>query len=34
MMIVDVVLTFAQVFVFIYDVVTYPVYHLLSQPWK
>lgn len=28
------VLTFAQVFVFIYDVVTYPVYHILSQPWK
>jgi len=31
---VDIVLTFAQVFVFIYDVVTYPVYHVLSQPWK
>jgi len=33
-MIVDIVLTVAQVIVFVYDVVTYPVYHAFSQPWK
>lgn len=33
-MIVDILLTVAQVMVFVYDVVTYPVYHALSQPWK
>ncbi|XP_023327811.1 long-chain-fatty-acid--CoA ligase 4 [Eurytemora carolleeae] len=33
-MIVDIFLTVAQVIVFVYDVVTYPVYHALSQPWK
>jgi len=33
-MIVDIALTVAQVVVFLYDVVTYPLYHALSQPWK
>jgi len=33
-MFVDIVLTVAQVIVFVYDVVTYPVYHALSKPWK
>jgi len=33
-MIVDIVLTVAQVIVFVYDVFTYPVYHALAMPWK
>jgi len=33
-MVVDLVLTVVQVVVFVYDVVTYPVYKIMSQPWK
>jgi len=33
-MIVDIILTVAQIVVFLYDVITYPIYHALSQPWK
>eukprot|EP00088_Acartia_fossae_P061730 TRINITY_DN7423_c2_g1_i1.p1 TRINITY_DN7423_c2_g1~~TRINITY_DN7423_c2_g1_i1.p1 ORF type:complete len:710 (-),score=189.52 TRINITY_DN7423_c2_g1_i1:200-2329(-) len=33
-MIVDIILTVAQILVFLYDIVTYPIYHALSQPWK
>jgi len=33
-MIVDICLTVAQVVVFFYDVITYPIYHAISQPWK
>lgn len=33
-MVVDLILTVVQVVVFVYDVVTYPVYKLVQQPWK
>jgi len=33
-MIVDICLTVAQVVIFFYDVITYPIYHALSQPWR
>eukprot|EP00088_Acartia_fossae_P000522 TRINITY_DN10218_c0_g1_i10.p1 TRINITY_DN10218_c0_g1~~TRINITY_DN10218_c0_g1_i10.p1 ORF type:complete len:712 (-),score=107.37 TRINITY_DN10218_c0_g1_i10:1218-3353(-) len=33
-MLADIVLSIAQVLVFIYDVITYPFYHLLSKHWS
>jgi long-chain acyl-CoA synthetase len=33
-MLADIVLSIAQVLVFVYDVITYPVYHLLSKHWS
>ena len=33
-MLVDALLILGQVVVFVYDMVTYPVYQILQQPWK
>jgi len=33
-MLADIVLSIAQIFVFLYDIITYPVYHLLSKHWS